>query len=418
MKLRSVLIIILLNTAVLCAGFFFFRWLAADELATKTILIREQLTREQELRSPKPASGLHGQEHVVYVTNRFNWAQVESSDYRIYIANLRAIGCPEATIKDIILTDVMKLYAQRRGLASVNGREFRYWETDEKRKLKQHQIEEREKTLAQIDKELPAVLHELLGIDYEKELDKYFVDTNEDERRLAFLPEDKRGSAVTLWEQYDAARERILSATGGHPSATDIERLQKLQQDLDTRLAQVLTPDEQFQFELSTSPTADTLRKNLIGFNPTEAEFREIYQRQKAIDAAFAYQDLNDPSVRASKAAAEKQMEDELFTTLGQSRMADYQTVKNPDYREVFVFSERYDLPDTVSQSLVAMRTVAEQQREQLLANRNLSDETKAQALRAIQAETEKTLRQTLGDTVFAAYSRSAGGWVRGLGAN
>src|SRR5439155_24713829 len=114
---------------------------------------------------------------------------------------------------------------------------------------------------------------------------------------------------------------------------------------------------------------ADALRKTLIGFNPTESEFREIYQRQKAIDAAFAYQDLSDPTVRASKAAAEKQMEDELFSALGQGRMADYQTVKNPDYRDVFVFSERFDLPDNVSQSLVMMRSVAEQQREQLLAS-------------------------------------------------
>src|SRR4051812_42256785 len=111
-------------------------------------------------------------------------------------------------------------------------------------------------------------------------------------------------------------------------------------------------------------------------------------------------------------------MEDELFSALGQSRMVDFQTVKNPDYRDVFLFSERFDLPDTVSQSLVAMRTVAQQQREQLLANANMSDEIKAQALRAIQAETEKTIRQTLGDKVYAAYTQSAGGWLRELGAN
>lgn len=418
MKMRSVLVIVLLNTAVLCAGFFFFRWLAADEFAAKTILMRDEIVREQQLNAAKSTAPSRMQERVVYVTNRFNWAQLESSDYRVYIANLRAIGCPEATIKDIIMTDVMKLYAQRRGQASVNGREFHYWETDEKRKLKQHQIEEREKTLTQIDKELPAVLRELLGINYEKELDKYFVDTSEDERRLAFLSEDKRSAATALRDQFDAARDRIVSAAGGHPTAGDLDRIQRMQQEMDSRLAQVLTPDEQFQFELSTSPTADALRKNLIGFNPTEAEFREIYQRQKAIDAAFAYQDLSDPSVRTAKAAAEKQMEDEMYSTLGQSRMADYQTVKNPDYREVFVFSERFDLPDAVSQSLVATRSVAEQQREQLLANANLSDETKAQGLRAIQAETEKTLRQTLGEKAYAAYTQSAGGWLRDFGAN
>src|SRR5437868_6638046 len=38
---------------------------------------------------------------VVYRTNQFHWSQIESSDYRAYIANLRAIGCPEPTIRDI-----------------------------------------------------------------------------------------------------------------------------------------------------------------------------------------------------------------------------------------------------------------------------------------------------------------------------
>jgi len=32
----------------------------------------------------------------------FDWRQVESEDYRTYLANLRAIGCPETTIRDIV----------------------------------------------------------------------------------------------------------------------------------------------------------------------------------------------------------------------------------------------------------------------------------------------------------------------------
>src|SRR6267143_1034937 len=31
-----------------------------------------------------------------------DWRAVESPDYRQYLANLRAIGCPEETIRDII----------------------------------------------------------------------------------------------------------------------------------------------------------------------------------------------------------------------------------------------------------------------------------------------------------------------------
>jgi hypothetical protein len=43
-----------------------------------------------------------------------HWSQIESSDYLVYIANLRAIGCPEQTIRDIIIADIDSLFASRR----------------------------------------------------------------------------------------------------------------------------------------------------------------------------------------------------------------------------------------------------------------------------------------------------------------
>ena len=33
----------------------------------------------------------------------FRWSQLESSDYHQYMANLRGIGCPEETIRDLII---------------------------------------------------------------------------------------------------------------------------------------------------------------------------------------------------------------------------------------------------------------------------------------------------------------------------
>ncbi len=44
----------------------------------------------------------------------FHWSQIESTDYRTYVANLRRIGCPEATIRDIIAADVHSLYERQR----------------------------------------------------------------------------------------------------------------------------------------------------------------------------------------------------------------------------------------------------------------------------------------------------------------
>lgn len=43
----------------------------------------------------------------------FQWAQVESDDYPTYIANLRSIGCPEQTIRDLVTVEINRYYQQK-----------------------------------------------------------------------------------------------------------------------------------------------------------------------------------------------------------------------------------------------------------------------------------------------------------------
>src|SRR5687767_8601898 len=55
-----------------------------------------------------------------------HWSNIESTNYQVYITNLRTIGCPEETIRDIILTDLAKLYGRRRAAVMANE-PYRYW---------------------------------------------------------------------------------------------------------------------------------------------------------------------------------------------------------------------------------------------------------------------------------------------------
>ena len=41
------------------------------------------------------------------MTNRFQWRQIESTNYKTYVAGLRRIGCPEKTLDDIIIAEVI-----------------------------------------------------------------------------------------------------------------------------------------------------------------------------------------------------------------------------------------------------------------------------------------------------------------------
>jgi len=54
-------------------------------------------------------------------TQPFRWTQLESTNYLVYVSNLRAIGCPEQTLRDIITADVASLYAQERKNPSLGN---------------------------------------------------------------------------------------------------------------------------------------------------------------------------------------------------------------------------------------------------------------------------------------------------------
>ncbi len=413
MKTRFVVILCVFNAAVLAAGYLFFSeyWggqVEQDRESAQVELAAWKAKAAQASVRPQPV--------VVYQSNAFNWSQLESTDYRQYIANLRAIGCPELTLRDIIMTDVMRLYAQRRGQYYQNGRPFKFWETDEKRKLKQTQLEEREKQLAQIDKELPAVLRELLGLNYEREMNKYFVDTDEDNRRLAFLSDDKRSRLMALRDQFEGQRDRVTyDLQEGALTPGDIEKLRKIDEEQDAALSALLSPQEKEEYQLSMSPTADHLRAQLIGFNPTEDEFRDLFRRQQAIDAAYAYEDMSDPSVRAAKAADEQSMMSNVKAQLTPDRAAALDRSKDPEYQNLSILTERFDLPAETSQAIVDMRQTAEDQKRQLLANKEIPPERIEAALKAIEAETERAARETLGDKAYAQYSQSAA-WIHNLG--
>src|SRR5688572_2161136 len=57
-------------------------------------------------------------------TEKFDWSQLESTDFKTYMANLRAITCPEETIRDLIVADVNKLFAPRFAALAAETQKF------------------------------------------------------------------------------------------------------------------------------------------------------------------------------------------------------------------------------------------------------------------------------------------------------
>jgi len=127
--------------------------------------------------------------------NAFDWRQVESPDYKQYIANLRAIGCPEKTIKEIVTADVKDLFATRRA-AIIQTNHYEYW-----RATPVNLSEEQGKQLQELSIEQSEVL-KALGIELSA-ADLYAlhyggVIATKRELELEFLAEPKRQSLKDL----------------------------------------------------------------------------------------------------------------------------------------------------------------------------------------------------------------------------
>src|SRR5439155_22689933 len=117
-----------------------------------------------------------------------NWAALESANYHIYIANLRSFGCPQETIKDIILTDIARLYARKRSETRRKGEPYRYWMPQDASTIADPKLQ---RQLAELDGEQRNRVRDLLAAEGQSEMAKYWYDET-DTATHEFLTARKR----------------------------------------------------------------------------------------------------------------------------------------------------------------------------------------------------------------------------------
>lgn len=340
----------------------------------------------------------------------FTWRAIESTNYQRYVANLRAIHCPEKTIRDIILADVNDLYATRwKQLLEKHAAEFKYWKTGNA--LPGYPDKSIEDAGKEMDAERKALLKELLGIDVTDSVTQFGA-VDPMQLTLGFLPEDRRNKVIALQNEYAQARADLI-ARGAENG--DLESaLKQLQDEHQKKLAALMSPEELQRYELTTSPLAMSLRSELAGFEPTEEEFRQIYESRKAKEAeveatrvflgaqiqAQEAQEAADRQAAATAAAANAA----LLEKLGPQRFAQLQRANDPDYQLLMRVSATGDISPVAANRVYEYQQVADVEAQKVRANTDLTLEQREVALNSIRAETERTIRENLGDAVLRAY--------------
>ena len=345
-------------------------------------------------------------------TNQFHWSQLESEDYKTYISRLRSIGCPDQTIRDIIIADLDKLMAPEIRKAYGRRPELQYWHPEEEEMLNDVNPRELQKREREVDERKRQIIRELVQADVIQERMRSTGKEDYYERRLTFLPEQKRSTVRELLEKYDEAERQVREkdeADGGNMGVADQTELSRLRRQRAAELDQALSPPEKQQYELWASPVANQVRHATYGMNASEQEFLAVYQARKAFEETWGgvQPELLEPAERVRMELARTTMNTQIRSHLGDDRYAEYQRGEDDDYHMLNALVTRFNLPREKAAEVYSYKAVAMGYRSQVQADPQLNPEQREVALKAIADETRGSVRSVLGAKAYSHYIRS-----------
>jgi hypothetical protein len=359
-------------------------------------------------RAPRPA--------VANIPNspQFAWKELESPDFKQYIANLRAIGCPEETIRDLIVAEVNKLFAPRFAALAAETQKFDHWRNRSKAR------DSLTVQLRALEAEKKALLHELLGIDTDPFAKWANADVNRlrEEGKYTFLPPEKEAQVRAIMEKYNAqldgnknSREGIMVNDGSSSSKRMREQRQQ-------ELAQVLSPEELKELSLRDSNTADSVRNRFGNVDLTEAEYRTLYDLRKAYeDAQGVVPDASNAEKMRQRGEARQQLEEAYKTALGEDRWNELQRQQDPAWRGLTQLAQQNNISQGIIEQAWQQQRQAGEQIMRTLEDRSIPREQRDNVVQQLTAEYDQSLKNLLGEQAYQQYKQNNPGFSFSSGA-
>lgn len=338
----------------------------------------------------------------------FVWSQIESSDYRVYIANLRDIGCPEATIRDIIVAEVNQIFARRRATEVVTSQQ-QWWRPEPDSAV----LVAASAKLDSLEAEREALLTDLLGPQWESSYYP-FPDSPQanplDGPLLGVLPSESQQAVREVERRSRDRRDAYLLSVerrGKEPDEADLDRLR---QQTRSELAAILTPEQLEEYLLRYSQRANKLRSELLGLDTGPDEFRALFRQRDSVD-----QELQTLSTATDAAAVQRRLELEqkrnaiAEQVLGPAQYREYKLNQDPLYRDSRALAVQIAVPEEKIMPFYNVNQTTELEQQRIRDDTSLTSEQRALALEEVRISHAAALKKLLGDDLFERYQRSAG---------
>jgi len=315
----------------------------------------------------------------------FSWQELESPEYAVYIARLREIGCPEQTIRDIVIADVGQVYARKRQKDVVTPNQ-QWWRSTPDTNV----IATARAKIQALEQERKALLTTLLGPGWDSGNSANPVASLLNGPVLGDLSPEMKQSVQDIIARYD----RLYRDAG---KSGDRAALAHLRQEARQDLAGVLNPAQLEEFFLRYSETAVDLRSKLNGADVTPEEFRNLFRTRDAINQQLELLTGDDPNTVAQRTALAKQLDETIKTALGKERYQALQLAQDPAYRDAVTYAKQAGLPADAIQGLYELNKTTMQEQNRIRNDDSLTQAQKADQLKAVEQQQQAARDQLLG---------------------
>ena len=271
--------------------------------------------------SASTATFTNRREVVVAGDDGSPWPALAAGDYRVCMERLRQVGCPEETIRDLIMAAVSRRHrAELVSREEQRARGFQWWrgiqDEDYDRGAAQEARSRRDLELAQ-----------LFGDGWRQDIYK-MLGWKGDDSYWSFISQEKRSQLDLLAAKYTRLEDAIRKgARGSFMLEEDEAQLKQLKLQQRAEQAQLLTPAELEDLEMRQSPAAYWVKGHL-----PEAASEEEYRTMVRVALATGKDQMSEHTLIGGespeeavkrRAAEEKAFHAELQTALGDARYAE-----------------------------------------------------------------------------------------------
>lgn len=359
------------------------RLLQKHSRETKAMVLPEKIRPSVE-QAPPPAREIDIHTPTV---SPFDWSQLRQQPLSAFRDDLREIGCPISTIRDLLEPLVAREYNEKRRSAVEPGIN-RFWELACPPGKGMIALRERIDSLNQEESSALAELFQ--GVPEPSAPDESGNAGNPNfDNQLEFLPSE-------MADRVRAAREAFILQCNEVPAGGEEReaRIRELQDAFQAQLASFLSAEELAEFKLRQSNFSNLRDLTDVDLSPEEVA-KIIRLRESLSDESAENPNVND---RLDE-------REELEKLLGPERTKQLLLAEEPDYQAIHEAASQTPDPTGTALRLWEVRSRYSQMANQLLSGEiatdgspPLDDEARQDLLKTLQQELENEYSRVLGN--------------------